>query len=239
MELRKPAVKQCRVLFSYSPAHEDELELKLDEVIEFLGEVEDGWWRGTLNGKTGVFPSNFVEVVTPTAENSKPPLWSRTVVESKNKQNEKGTFYQFLKDFRAPSPHLLATVPETPTKEPSRISNLIREVEAKAKSNEAISSFAGRRRNNSSTENVNPKAAGEKQTSAVAAPSKPASSATPAGEAHNAPKLPPKPGEFRCMLGYFRCHSRCSYGLFLTSVVVSVAPYVIPKFLLLDRPPYS
>jgi hypothetical protein len=25
-------------------------------------QVEEGWWEGTLNGKTGVFPSNFVEV---------------------------------------------------------------------------------------------------------------------------------------------------------------------------------
>lgn len=24
---------------------------------------EEGWWEGILNGKQGVFPSNFVEVV--------------------------------------------------------------------------------------------------------------------------------------------------------------------------------
>ena len=24
---------------------------------------EEGWWEGILNGKTGMFPSNFVEVV--------------------------------------------------------------------------------------------------------------------------------------------------------------------------------
>lgn len=24
---------------------------------------EEGWWEGVLNGKTGVFPSNFVEVI--------------------------------------------------------------------------------------------------------------------------------------------------------------------------------
>lgn len=31
--------KQCRVLFSYSPTHEDELELKLNDVIDFIDEV--------------------------------------------------------------------------------------------------------------------------------------------------------------------------------------------------------
>ena len=26
-------------------------------------QVEEGWWEGSLNGKTGVFPSNFVEMM--------------------------------------------------------------------------------------------------------------------------------------------------------------------------------
>merc|ERR1719500_2221866 len=56
--------KRCRVLFSYQPLHEDELELTADQVIEFLGEVEDGWWKGRTAGRVGVFPSNFVEMCT-------------------------------------------------------------------------------------------------------------------------------------------------------------------------------
>ena len=55
--------QQCRVLFSYAPTQEDELELRPGDVIDFDGEVEDGWWRGTINGRSGVFPSNFVEMI--------------------------------------------------------------------------------------------------------------------------------------------------------------------------------
>lgn len=36
--------------------------MAVGDIIEFLGEVEEGWWRGQLSGKIGVFPSNFVEV---------------------------------------------------------------------------------------------------------------------------------------------------------------------------------
>jgi len=54
--------KRCRVLFSYQPVHEDELELQVDQVLEFMGEVEDGWWKGRSAGRVGVFPSNFVEM---------------------------------------------------------------------------------------------------------------------------------------------------------------------------------
>lgn len=52
--------KLCRVLFSYDPVNNDELKLVPDESIVYLGEVEEGWWRGELNGVIGVFPSNFV-----------------------------------------------------------------------------------------------------------------------------------------------------------------------------------
>ncbi|NXC50417.1 CD2AP protein, partial [Penelope pileata] len=58
---RKSKKRQCKVLFEYIPQNEDELELKLGDVIDISEEVEDGWWSGTLNGKSGLFPSNFVK----------------------------------------------------------------------------------------------------------------------------------------------------------------------------------
>ncbi|XP_072370277.1 SH3 domain-containing kinase-binding protein 1 isoform X2 [Scyliorhinus torazame] len=53
--------RRCQVAFSYAPQNEDELELKIGEIIEVLGEVEEGWWEGVLNGKSGMFPSNFIK----------------------------------------------------------------------------------------------------------------------------------------------------------------------------------
>ncbi|XP_011049336.1 PREDICTED: SH3 domain-containing kinase-binding protein 1 isoform X3 [Acromyrmex echinatior] len=55
----------CKVLFSYDPCNEDELTLVPQDSIEFLGEVEEGWWRGRLRGRVGVFPSNFVSPPAP------------------------------------------------------------------------------------------------------------------------------------------------------------------------------
>lgn len=57
--------KWCNVLFSYEPCNEDELGLVPQDTIEFLGEVEEGWWSGRLRGRIGVFPSNFVSPPTP------------------------------------------------------------------------------------------------------------------------------------------------------------------------------
>ncbi|XP_043918674.1 CD2-associated protein isoform X2 [Protopterus annectens] len=65
---RKSKKRQCRVLFEYIPQNEDELELKVGDVLEVNEEVEEGWWSGTLNGKSGLFPSNFVKEVEVTED---------------------------------------------------------------------------------------------------------------------------------------------------------------------------
>ncbi|XP_046574463.1 SH3 domain-containing kinase-binding protein 1-like isoform X2 [Haliotis rubra] len=59
---KKDKKKKCKVMFDYTPENEDELELKEGEIIDFVREVEDGWWEGSYNGRSGVFPSNFVEM---------------------------------------------------------------------------------------------------------------------------------------------------------------------------------
>ncbi|XP_060641239.2 CD2-associated protein [Anolis sagrei] len=58
---RRSKKRQCKVMFEYIPQNEDELELKLGDIIDIHEEVEEGWWSGTLNGKSGLFPSNFVK----------------------------------------------------------------------------------------------------------------------------------------------------------------------------------
>ncbi|CAJ1081624.1 SH3 domain-containing kinase-binding protein 1 isoform X4 [Xyrichtys novacula] len=64
--------RRCKAAFSYVPQHEDELELKIGDVIEIIAEVEEGWWEGSLNGKTGMFPSNFTKEIL--AESETPSL---------------------------------------------------------------------------------------------------------------------------------------------------------------------
>ena len=39
------------------------MTLKVGEIVNVLGEEEAGWWKGRLANKTGVFPSNFVELI--------------------------------------------------------------------------------------------------------------------------------------------------------------------------------
>uniref|UniRef100_A0A3Q3WPU4 Osteoclast-stimulating factor 1 n=1 Tax=Mola mola TaxID=94237 RepID=A0A3Q3WPU4_MOLML len=71
---KKPKKRQCKVLFDYQPLNEDELELKVGDILDINEEVEEGWWSGTLNGKSGLFPSNFVKELNSIGEDQEETL---------------------------------------------------------------------------------------------------------------------------------------------------------------------
>lgn len=47
-------------LYPYKALNDDELSFDKDDIISVLGRDEPEWWRGELNGTTGLFPSNYV-----------------------------------------------------------------------------------------------------------------------------------------------------------------------------------
>ena len=70
--------RRAKAKFSYHPQAEDELELADGDEVIVLDIVEEGWWRGKVGHKEGVFPSNFVDEITeesePPVHNDRPPL---------------------------------------------------------------------------------------------------------------------------------------------------------------------
>ena len=50
------------VEFEYTAKEEDELSLKVGDIVTNVDKTDGGWWEGELNGKRGVFPDNFVKV---------------------------------------------------------------------------------------------------------------------------------------------------------------------------------
>lgn len=61
----KPIREQAKVLYAYDAQNDDELTIKEGDIINVISkEIEDqGWFKGELNGKIGVFPDNFVELI--------------------------------------------------------------------------------------------------------------------------------------------------------------------------------
>ena len=53
---------EVEVEFDYEAELSDELTIKAGEIIKEVKKMDGGWWEGTLNGRRGVFPDNFVKV---------------------------------------------------------------------------------------------------------------------------------------------------------------------------------
>ncbi|XP_066985180.1 mitogen-activated protein kinase kinase kinase 10-like isoform X2 [Macrobrachium rosenbergii] len=58
----------CTSLYDYEAQGDDELSLRRGDIIEVLSQDvkisgDEGWWTGKINGKVGIFPSNFVAEV--------------------------------------------------------------------------------------------------------------------------------------------------------------------------------
>lgn len=56
--------KKAKAVFAYKPTMNDELGFKIDDTIVLTQCSEDEtWYEGTLNGRTGWFPSNHVQIL--------------------------------------------------------------------------------------------------------------------------------------------------------------------------------
>ena len=52
--------EQVVALFDFQSQQSDELGFVKGNVIDILSKDHADWWLGELNGKTGIFPANFV-----------------------------------------------------------------------------------------------------------------------------------------------------------------------------------
>ncbi|XP_033095717.1 SH3 domain-containing protein 19-like isoform X2 [Anneissia japonica] len=53
-----------KALFDFPAKMHDDLGFKVNDIITDVVSVSDDWYEGSLNGKVGRFPSNFVEVIS-------------------------------------------------------------------------------------------------------------------------------------------------------------------------------
>ncbi|KAG5672236.1 hypothetical protein PVAND_002378 [Polypedilum vanderplanki] len=62
-----PAQQQpcCVAIYDFDPENPGELGFKENDVIQLLQRIDENWFEGKLNGKTGYFPQTYVEVKVP------------------------------------------------------------------------------------------------------------------------------------------------------------------------------
>ncbi|XP_032869236.1 periaxin-like [Amblyraja radiata] len=55
--------RRVRAMFDFAAEADDELEFKCGEIIEVLDTTDPSWWKGSLRGQVGLFPSNYVSSI--------------------------------------------------------------------------------------------------------------------------------------------------------------------------------
>lgn len=56
---------KCKALFKFEALNPGELDFKEGEIIQLDSQIDEHWFEGTLNGRSGFFPITYVDVIEP------------------------------------------------------------------------------------------------------------------------------------------------------------------------------
>ncbi|CAF1382771.1 unnamed protein product [Adineta ricciae] len=115
---------QVKVAYAYTPVHDDELPINPNDIVNVTRMVEEGWYEGILDGKLGLFPSNYVTRITEENGSKKDPPVKRKPVN--------GVGVMFNKDVgKSTSPTSMETPSSHPKTPPSQASKKTTPIKAR------------------------------------------------------------------------------------------------------------
>ena len=63
------APSRVKALYDFEPQEDGELAFRKGDVIRVVNSAYEGWWKGELDGRIGIFPLTYIEIIPdPTPE---------------------------------------------------------------------------------------------------------------------------------------------------------------------------
>nr|XP_046919339.1 endophilin-A-like isoform X3 [Dermatophagoides farinae] len=60
----------CQALYDFDAENENEISFKEGDIIQLVTQVDENWYEGSVNGRTGLFPVSYVQVLVPINNNN-------------------------------------------------------------------------------------------------------------------------------------------------------------------------
>uniref|UniRef100_A0A7N6BSJ3 Intersectin 2b n=1 Tax=Anabas testudineus TaxID=64144 RepID=A0A7N6BSJ3_ANATE len=79
-------VCQVIALYDYTAANGDEMSFSKDQLINVLEKNNPDWWKGEINGNTGLFPTNYVKMTTGDSDASQQCIQDSSSPQEKKRQ---------------------------------------------------------------------------------------------------------------------------------------------------------